>query len=225
MATVDHLAQSWDQRGCIHRAWTLNKEIPGYVCTALFRSEELNFPTIAEKKETLVISFGTKQKADRLRNTAKFRHLRKLKEKLEAHKVEIPAFDIAVSLVKPKGFINLSGPAILKAMSAARLSCPSNILVVHDQMRLCLGKTRVTNAKTHDGHNGVRSIKSSLNSWSFERMQVGIGSPAGASKEAFVLNSFPLEEQDVLENQVFKNAEKIVFDWMKSRCARDMLFR
>ncbi|TPX73170.1 hypothetical protein CcCBS67573_g05563 [Chytriomyces confervae] len=208
MATVDHLAQSWDQRGCIQRAWTLNKEIPGYVCTALFRSEELNFPTIPEKKQVLVAAYANKAMAERLKNTAKFRRMKKEKEE-GAILEEIPAFDIAVSLIKPKGSINLSGPAILKAMSAARLSSPSNILVVHDQMRLRLGKTHVTNAKTHDGHNGIRSIQSSLNSWSFERMQVGIGSPSGTTKDAFVLDSFPLEAQYVLENQVFKNAEDI----------------
>ncbi|KAJ3240169.1 hypothetical protein HDU78_002462 [Chytriomyces hyalinus] len=208
MATVDHLAQSWDQRGCIQRAWTLNKEIPGYVCTALFRSEELNFPTIPEKKQVLVAAYANKAMAERLKNTAKSRRMKKEKEE-GAILAEIPAFDIAVSLIKPKGSINLSGPAILKAMSAARLSSPSNILVVHDQMRLRLGKTHVTNAKTHDGHNGIRSIQSSLNSWSFERMQVGIGSPSGTNKDAFALDSFPLEAQYVLENQVFKNAEDI----------------
>ncbi|KAJ3256664.1 hypothetical protein HDU77_003012 [Chytriomyces hyalinus] len=194
MATVDHLAQSWDQRGCIQRAWTLNKEIPGYVCTALFRSEELNFPTIPEKKQVLVAAYANKAMAERLKNTAKSRRMKKEKEE-GAILAEIPAFDIAVSLIKPKGSINLSGPAILKAMSAARLSSPSNILVVHDQMRLRLGKTHVTNARTHDGHNGIRSIQSSLNSWSFERMQVGIGSPSGTNKDAFVLDSFPLEAQ------------------------------
>ena len=103
--------------------------------------------------------------------------------------------DCKVVLVKPQTFMNLSGGAV--AASARKYGIvPQNIIVIHDDMDLELGRVRVKLGGGDGGHKGVRSISQSLGSKVFARVRLGIGRPpSNKSAEEYVLERFDAFEK------------------------------
>lgn len=83
-----------------------------------------------------------------------------------------------VLLAKPQDFMNTSGGPLSKLMRERRIQ-PSEILVIHDEVDLEAGRTRVKQGGGLNAHNGLRSIAKKLNTQDFARLQVGIGRPPG----------------------------------------------
>ncbi|GIS68731.1 MAG: hypothetical protein CM1200mP8_2890 [Chloroflexota bacterium] len=54
---------------------------------------------------------------------------------------------------------------------------PNEILVVLDDLNLDIGKLRLRLSGSSGGHNGLKSIISSLETLEFPRLRIGIGSP------------------------------------------------
>ena len=77
-------------------------------------------------------------------------------------------------LLKPQTFMNLSGESLAQAAAYYDLA-PENILVIYDDINLEPGKLRVRPSGSHGGHNGMKSIVSSLGSSAFPRVRVGVG--------------------------------------------------
>lgn len=117
--------------------------------------------------------------------------------------------DLSVVLVKPQTFMNLSGQAV--APIAARFkSAISEMIVIHDDLDLALGKVRVKVGGGDGGHRGIRSIADSLRFRDFIRVRLGIGRPpAGVSAEEFVLTSFAPEEKEVADNLIGSGCEAV----------------
>ncbi len=83
-----------------------------------------------------------------------------------------------VLLAKPQDFMNTSGGPLSKLARARRIS-PADILVVHDEVDLAEGRTRVRAGGGLNAHNGLRSIADKLGTRDFMRLQCGIGRPLG----------------------------------------------
>ena len=83
-----------------------------------------------------------------------------------------------VLLAKPQDFMNTSGGPLSKLARARRIS-PADILVVHDEVDLAEGLTRVRAGGGLNAHNGLRSIADKLGTRDFMRLQCGIGRPPG----------------------------------------------
>lgn len=106
-----------------------------------------------------------------------------------------------VSLLKPQGYMNLSGDSVQPAAAFLKVP-PESIIVVHDELDLPWKDIRVKVGGGHAGHNGVRSIIERLGSAAFVRVRVGIGSPARGGRDAadWVLSSFdPVEREELPE--------------------------
>jgi PTH1 family peptidyl-tRNA hydrolase len=82
----------------------------------------------------------------------------------------------ALRLVKPMTFMNLSGRAVA-GLSRFFEILPAEILVVHDELDLMSGKTKLKFGGGHAGHNGLRDIQAQLGSADFWRLRIGIGHP------------------------------------------------
>ena len=77
------------------------------------------------------------------------------------------------ALVAPQTFMNNSGsalPPVFERFEAAA----GNMIVVYDDIALPLGKLRVRQKGSAGGHNGIKSIISTLGSDEFLRVRVGI---------------------------------------------------
>src|SRR6185503_19445384 len=76
-------------------------------------------------------------------------------------------------LVMPQTFMNKSGSALPPVFERFE-STASDMIVVYDDLALPLGKLRVRQKGSAGGHNGIKSIISTLGSDEFLRVRVGI---------------------------------------------------
>lgn len=101
-------------------------------------------------------------------------------------------------LFKPLTYMNDSGRAVQAAMAFYKLA-PEDIVVIHDEVDLPPGKTRMKAGGGTAGHNGLRSIGAAIGE-DFRRLRIGVGHPG--VKEAvphYVLHDFPKADQVWLE--------------------------
>ncbi|MEH0830994.1 aminoacyl-tRNA hydrolase [Anaplasma bovis] len=105
-------------------------------------------------------------------------------------------------LIKPCTYMNNSGVAVLSAVGTYKIALDS-LVVFHDDVALLLGAVKVKKGGGSAGHNGIRSIDSSVGS-EYWRIRVGIGpqNPEGRDLSSFVLSNFDnIEEmQNILDN-------------------------
>jgi PTH1 family peptidyl-tRNA hydrolase len=102
-----------------------------------------------------------------------------------------------VTIVKPQTYMNLSGEA-LELLAEIEPVTASRTLVVCDDIALPLGVIRLRKQGSDGGHNGLRSIISSLNTRRFPRLRLGVGPvPEGADAADFVLEPMASEDAAV----------------------------
>lgn len=105
-----------------------------------------------------------------------------------------------VVFCKPMEFMNTSGVAASRAAGFWKIP-PAQILVVHDDMDLELGRLKLVESGGSGGHNGLRSLIAELGTDAFCRIRFGIGRPPPAWEGAdFVLADFSQEERRALPN-------------------------
>jgi PTH1 family peptidyl-tRNA hydrolase len=95
-----------------------------------------------------------------------------------------------VTLAAPLAWMNQVGPTVNALMG--ELACVlSDLLVIHDDLDLPLGRLRIKRRGGAGGHNGVRSVIDAVGAEEFCRLKIGIGRPApGVDPAEYVLSSF-----------------------------------
>lgn len=94
-----------------------------------------------------------------------------------------------VWLLKPTTFMNKSGQSIRALANFYKIK-PEEILVVHDELDLPPGRSRLKKEGGHGGHNGLRDTIAQLGSKAFLRLRVGIGHPGDRHQVVnYVLNA------------------------------------
>ena len=138
----------------------------------------------------------------------------KLSKKFEAKISEKDFEGERVILVKPQTFMNASGRAIRLLIEHYNLPT-INLLLIHDDLALPLGKIKVSFGKSSGGHKGVQSVIDELKTKDFSRIRIGI-LPKERPKEIkkFVLEKFKKEEQEVLKKEIEKAILAIKI-WLK----------
>lgn len=121
--------------------------------------------------------------------------------------------DEEILLLLPLTFMNLSGRAVNYILRKYKIAL-NDILVVCDDTNLDFGKIRIKPAGSDGGHNGLKSIISSLQSREFARLRIGIGS-AGKDLAKYVLEDFSKEEKKELKSYA-ESAVKACLLWIKS---------
>jgi len=86
-----------------------------------------------------------------------------------------------VLLLKPQTFMNDSGDAVQQALRFYKVD-EEALTVFHDELDLVPFKVKVRVGGGLAGHNGLRSINSSLGP-DFRRVRIGIGHPGPGQKE------------------------------------------
>jgi PTH1 family peptidyl-tRNA hydrolase len=105
-------------------------------------------------------------------------------------------------LLQPMTFMNLSGKAVAPLARFFKIE-PKEILVVHDELDLLPGQTKLKQGGGNGGHNGLKDIQAQLGTGDFWRLRLGIGHP-GFKPEvaAYVLRKPPADERDAIERNV-----------------------
>ena len=101
-----------------------------------------------------------------------------------------------VALIKPETYMNESGRSIAAATRFFKV-LPQQLLVVHDDVDLDVGRLQARLGGGLAGHNGLRSIAQSLGTQDFLRLRIGVGRPGrGDPRDVsdYVLSPFEPDE-------------------------------
>ena len=118
-------------------------------------------------------------------------------------------------LVKPQTYMNRSGYAVVSLLGYYKCAL-ADLIVVHDDIDLELGRIKFSLGAGHGGHNGIRSIVEEMDSPQFIRVRLGVGRPQGNMDPAdYVLHKFENEEKEQVETMI-KKASSAVEDLIKN---------
>jgi PTH1 family peptidyl-tRNA hydrolase len=116
---------------------------------------------------------------------------------------------LPVLIVKPMTFMNLSGSAVT-AVSRFYKIPPDRTIVVHDELDLPFASIRLKLGGGDNGHNGLRSVTSSLGTRDYYRVRIGVGRPPGRQDPAdFLLSDFTSAERKELPLIVDRAADAV----------------
>jgi peptidyl-tRNA hydrolase, PTH1 family len=114
-----------------------------------------------------------------------------------------------VILAKPLTYMNASGKAVADLYIHFSL-VPFDLIVVHDDLDLPLGRIQLKMKGGDAGHYGVRSIIEHLGTEAFTRIRVGIGRPTSKDEVVeFVLSPFSLADLPLVDEAIRGAVEKI----------------
>ena len=114
-----------------------------------------------------------------------------------------------VVLARGRGYMNESGGPV-KALATFYKVDPAHIIAIHDELDIAFGTLRVKLGGGDNGHNGLKSMRSSLGTGDFYRVRAGIGRPSGRQDVAdFVLSNYSTVERKELPFQVSDAADAV----------------
>lgn len=99
-----------------------------------------------------------------------------------------------IILAKPQTYMNNSGKAV-KAIADYYKIDSENIIIVHDDADIELGKVKQDEDRGSAGHNGIKSIIELLGTKNFKRLRMGINNFFNLPLEEIVLKKFNKEEE------------------------------
>jgi len=114
-----------------------------------------------------------------------------------------------VVLAKSRSFMNESGGPV-KALATFYKVPADRVIAIHDELDIDFGTLRIKRGGGDNGHNGLKSMRSSLGTGEFFRVRAGIGRPPGRQDVAdFVLSNYSTKERKELPLQVDTAADAI----------------
>jgi PTH1 family peptidyl-tRNA hydrolase len=114
-----------------------------------------------------------------------------------------------VVLARGRCYMNESGGPIKALMTFYKVPA-DRLVVVHDELDLPFGTLRVKLGGGDNGHNGLRSVRSSLGTGEFNRVRVGIGRPPGRKDVSdHVLSDYSSAERRDVPFQVDRAADAV----------------
>ncbi|SEM77590.1 peptidyl-tRNA hydrolase [Ligilactobacillus sp. WC1T17] len=120
------------------------------------------------------------------------------KQKFDAMLAEGMVAGQKVLLAKPTTYMNESGQAVKQIVAFYKLDV-EDLIIVHDDMDLEVGKLRLRQKGSAGGHNGIKSIIKHLGTEKFKRARLGIGHPEKMTVVDWVLGRFSQSEKVAFE--------------------------
>jgi peptidyl-tRNA hydrolase, PTH1 family len=104
-----------------------------------------------------------------------------------------------IILLCPQTYMNESGRSVGACANFYRIAA-ENILAVHDDLDIDLGKIKVVKNGGGGGHKGVLSIFQHLGTRAFNRVKIGVGRPRFDEPiDEFVLRPFYKDQERIVE--------------------------
>jgi PTH1 family peptidyl-tRNA hydrolase len=138
---------------------------------------------------------------------ARFGRHRKAVAQVAEARLGIGAEAPRMVLVKPMTFMNLSGGPVAALRQFYKVPV-EQVIAIHDELDIPYGQLRLKQGGGEGGHNGLRSMSTSLGSKDYLRVRFGIGRPPGRQDPAdYVLTDFSATERKELELLVDRAAD------------------
>jgi PTH1 family peptidyl-tRNA hydrolase len=114
-----------------------------------------------------------------------------------------------VVLARPRCYMNETGGPVSALAKFYKIPV-ERIVAIHDELDIAFDTLRVKQGGGDNGHNGLRSMRRSLDTGEFYRVRVGIGRPPGRLSPAdFVLSDYSSSERKLLPFQVDRAADAV----------------
>ncbi|QED23109.1 aminoacyl-tRNA hydrolase [Candidatus Deianiraea vastatrix] len=98
-----------------------------------------------------------------------------------------------IIFLKPQTYMNLSGNCVQRVMQFYKIQS-DKIIVIHDDIDLKFGVTKMKFSGGNGGHNGLKSIDATVGS-NYHRIRVGVGRPENKDMvSSYVLSNFSASE-------------------------------
>jgi peptidyl-tRNA hydrolase, PTH1 family len=137
------------------------------------------------------------------------RHSGSFRSKFSGRLAETRVGDVRIAVLRPETYMNESGRSIAAAARFFKVA-PENVLVVHDDVDLPVGRLQARLGGGLAGHNGLRSISQALGTPEFERLRIGVGRPERGDPRPvadYVLS--PFAPEDDVEELVSRSADAV----------------
>ncbi len=120
--------------------------------------------------------------------------------------------NLPVILLKPQTYMNLSGNCVNEIVNFYKIKT-ENVIVIHDDLDLNLGKIKCKIGGGNGGHNGLKNIDSYIGN-NYRRIRIGIGHPGRKELvNKFVLSNFTKVEIKIVNfllNDISNNISEII---------------
>lgn len=106
--------------------------------------------------------------------------------------------NIPTLLAQPQTYMNNSGMAVNLLLDYYKVP-PEDLIVIHDELDLPLGKLQIRFGGGSAGHNGIESIIDTIKTDKFLRIRMGIGKPTRIDGSKFEVKNHHSVDHFVLE--------------------------
>lgn len=116
-----------------------------------------------------------------------------------------------VILLKPYTFMNLSGRSAQECAHFFKIKV-EDVIVIHDELDLEVGRMKVKIGGSHAGHNGLKSLDENIGS-DYTRVRFGIDRPKHGNTSSYVLGKFSENERPLIEEctaVITRNIEDLI---------------
>lgn len=117
-----------------------------------------------------------------------------------------------IYILKPLTYMNLSGEAVVPFMKYFGIE-PEDLVVVHDDLDLPVGKIRLRQSGSCGGQNGMRNIIDLLGDSNIKRVRVGIGKDPLIPVVDYVLGKTKKEDLEVYNQALDKASDALIY-WL-----------
>ncbi len=153
-----------------------------------------------------------------LSHFAREHHIRLDKKRGYARIGEGAVNGLPVLLARPQTYMNASGLAVKALLDKTKTSA-GDLIVIHDDLDLPVGRLRIRKGGSSGGHNGIKSIIGSIGTGEFVRFRIGIGRPDTGSNGGlpenhvinYVLGDFNATERQLIQQTIIRVNEALEY--------------
>lgn len=120
--------------------------------------------------------------------------------------------DDKIIIAKPLTYMNNSGEAVQALMKFYGIDS-DDVIVIHDDLDLPVGKLRIRYQGSSGGQKGMGSIINHLGTNNIKRIRIGISNNKLIDTKDYVLGKFSKEEQTVLDETFNRAAHAVVYSF------------
>lgn len=117
-----------------------------------------------------------------------------------------------VMFLKPLEYMNLSGNVVGRFVKFFDVDV-SDILIIHDDLDMDLGRIKLRPQGSSGGHNGLKNIEANLGTKEYKRIKIGISNDKRFDTKDYVLGKFSSNDMEVL-NPVLDKMPLIFNDFL-----------
>ncbi len=117
-----------------------------------------------------------------------------------------------IILLKPQKYMNLSGEVIKPFIDYFSIET-YDILIIHDDLDLPIGKFKLRPTGKSGGHNGLKNIELHLHTTDYKRLKIGISNNKLIDTKDYVLGKIKDEDLKIINN-IIEKVPDIVHDFL-----------